>query len=114
MLILLVLTGVACLIGASFLIANQRKRYRIRHTGVLVTAKVTQVKRWQDRPRANFNFELLAGGRWCYEICAEWIDPVTGNTCVITSGAKKGRPRYRRGDNVPVYVSLYGNLLVLS
>ena len=42
MLHVLVLTGL-CLLGAGLLIASQRKRYRIKHTGMLVMAKVTQV-----------------------------------------------------------------------
>lgn len=114
MLILLVLTGLVCLTGASFLFANERKRYRIRHMGTLVTAQVIHVKCWQDPPRANFNFEMLTGGRWWYEISAEWTDPDTGKAYVISSRAKKGRSRFQRGDRIPAYVSPYGNLLELS
>jgi hypothetical protein len=45
MLHMLVLTGL-CLLGVGLLIASQRKRYRIKHTGMLVMAKVTQVQSW--------------------------------------------------------------------
>ncbi len=47
MLNLLFLTGL-CLLGASLLITSQWKRYRIRHTGKLVMAKVIQVRSWED------------------------------------------------------------------
>lgn len=113
----LVLTGL-CLLGAGLLIASQRKRYRIRHTGTLVMAKVTQVQRWQDAPRADFSLQMqmipFLGGRWWYELRAEWTDPNTENTYVITSGIKKGLLGYQRGDYIPAYVSPYGNYLKLS
>ena len=114
----LILTGLVCLLGAGFLIAGQRKRYRIRHTGTLVMAKVTQVQSWQDSLRADFSLQrmmipFLGGRRW-YEIRAEWTDPHTESTYVITSGVKKGLPRYQRGDHIPAYVSPYGNYLELS
>ena len=108
MLNLLVLTGL-CLLGTGLFIASQRKRYRIRHTGTLVMAKVTLVRMWQDAP-----MPPLLGGRWWYEICAEWTDPHTENTYVITSGAKKGLPGYQRGDFIAAYVSPYGEYLRLS
>ena len=117
MLHVLVLTDL-CLLGAGLLIASQRKRYRIKHTGMLVMAKVTQVQCWRDSSRADISLQmkmiLLLGGQWWYEIRAEWTDPHTGNTFVITSGLKKGLPRYQRGDHIPVYVSPYGNYLELS
>ncbi len=118
MLIVLVLTGLLCLLGAGLFIENQRKRYRIRHTGTLVMAKVTQVQSWRDPPRADFSLRMMMipflEGRWWYEICAEWTDPNTEDTYVITSGVKKGLPRYQRGDHIPAYVSPYGNYLELS
>jgi hypothetical protein len=117
MLSVLILTGLVCLVGAGFLIASQRKRSRIRHTGTRVMAKVTQEQSWQDPPRADFSHHIqmipLLGGRW-YEIRAEWTDPNTEDTYVFTSGVKKGLPRYQRGDYLPAYVSPKGNYLELS
>ena len=57
MLHVLVLTGL-CLLGAGLLIASQRKRYRIKHTGMLVMAKVTQVQSWRDSSRADFSLQM--------------------------------------------------------
>src|SRR6266436_3128595 len=110
----LVLIGLGALLAASLFIVSQRKRSRIRRTGTLVMARVTQVKSWRDPPRADFSPFLLLRERWWYEICAEWTDPHTQNTYVITSGVKKGLPRYQRGDPIPAYVSPYGNYLELS
>ncbi len=114
----LILTGLVCLLGAGFLIVSQWKLYRIRHTGTLVMAKVTQVQSWQDSPRADFSLQRMMipflGGRWWFEIRAEWTDPHTDNTYVITSGVKNGLPRYQRGDHIRAYVSPYGNYLELS
>ena len=110
-LVLIVLGG---LLAAGLCIVIQWKRSRIRHTGTLVTAKVTQVQMWQDAPRVDFSPFLLLGGRWWYEIRAEWTDPHTGNTYVFTSGVKKGLPGYQRGDYLAAYVSPYGNYLQLS
>ena len=111
MLQLLFLTGL-CLLGASLLIASQWKRYRIRHTGTLVMAEVTQVHIWQDTPRAGFLLKVMIfGGEWWYEIRAECIDPNTEKTCIIESGIKKGFSRYQRGDHIAAYVSPYGNYL---
>src|SRR5947207_16027845 len=117
MLNLLVLTGL-CLLGTGLFMASQRKRYRIRHTGTLVMAKVTRGQMWQDAPRADFSLQTrmipFLGGGWWYEICAQWTDPHTGNTYMITSGAKKGLPGYQRGDYIPAYVSPYVEYLKLS
>jgi len=117
MLHVLVLTGL-CLLGAGLLIASQRKRYRIKHTGMLVMAKVTQVQCWRDSSRADFSLQMkmipLLGGQWWYEIRAEWTDPHTENTYSITSGVKRGLPGYQRGDSIPAYVSPNGNYLKLS
>jgi len=79
-------------------------------------AKITQVQSWRDSARADISLQMIPflGGRWWYELRAEWTDPHTGNTFVITSGLKKGLPRYQRGDHIPVYVSPYGNYLELS
>ncbi len=118
MLSVLILTGLVCLVGAGFLIASQRKRSRIRHTGTRVMAKVTQVQSWRDPPRVDFSHQMqmipLLGGRWWYEIGAEWTDPNTQDTYVFTSGVKKGLPRYQRGDYLSAYVSPKGNYLELS
>ncbi len=114
-LVLIVLGG---LLAAGLFIVSQWKRSRIRHTGTLVTAKVTQVQMWQDAPRADFSLQSkmipLLGGRWWYEIRAEWTDPHSGNTYVFMSGVKKGLPTYQRGDHLAAYVSPYGNYLKLS
>jgi hypothetical protein len=83
-LVLLVLGG---LLAVGLFIVSQWKHYRIRHTGTLVTAKVTRVHMWRDAPRADFSLQSkmqpFLGGRWCYEIRAEWCDPYTGNTYVF-------------------------------
>ena len=114
----LILIVLGTLLAMGLFIVSQWKRYRIRHTGTLVMAKVTQVQMWQDAPRADISLQSkmipFLGGRWWYEIRAEWIEPHTQNTCVITSGIKKGLPRYQRGDHIPLYVSRYGNYLELS
>jgi hypothetical protein len=114
-LILMVLGG---LLAAALFIGSQWKRSRIRHTGTLVTAKVTQVQMWQDVPRADFSLQSkmipFSGIRWRYEIRAEWTDPHTEDTYVFTSGVKKGLPGYQRGDYLDAYISPYGNYLKLS
>jgi len=56
----------------------------------------------------------VLGGRWWFEIRAEWTDPHIDNTYVITSGVKDGLPRYQRGDHIPAYVSPCRNYLELS
>lgn len=114
-LVLIVLGG---LLAATLFLVSQWKHYRIRHTGTLVTAKVTQVQMWQDAPRADFSLQAkmlpLLGGRWWYEIRAEWTDPQTENTYVFTSGVKNGLPTYQQGDHLAAYVSPYGTYLKLS
>jgi len=112
-LVLIVLLG---LLGAGLFIVNQWKRSRIRRTGTLVMAKITQVQSWRDAARADISLQMIPflGGRWWYKLRAAWTDPHTENTFVITSGLKKGLPRYQRGDYIPVYVSPYGNYLELS
>jgi hypothetical protein len=107
------------LLAAALFIESQWKRSRIsRHTGTLVTAKVTQVQMWQNAPRADFSLQSqmipFLGGRWWYEIRAEWTDPHTENTYVFTSGVKKGLPGYQRGDYLVAYISPNGNYLQLS
>ncbi len=96
-LVLIVLLG---LLGAGLFIVNQWKRSRIRRTGTLVMAKITQVQSWRDAARADISLQMIPSH--------------TENTFVITSGLKKGLPRYQRGDYIPVYVSPYGNYLELS
>ena len=114
----LVLIMLGGLLVAALYIVSHWKRYRIRHTATLVTAKVTQVHMWQDAPRADFSLQSqmlpFLGGRWWYEIRAEWTDPNTENTYVFTSGVKKGLPGYQRGDYLAAYVSPYGTYLKLS
>src|SRR5258708_32236149 len=112
-LVLIILLG---LLGAGLFMVKQWKRSRIRRTGTLVMAKVTQVQSWRDAARADISLQMIPflGGRWWYELRAEWTDPHSGNTYVITSGLKKGLPRSQRGDHLPVYVSPYGKNLELS
>src|SRR5260370_42388349 len=112
-LVLIILVG---LLGAGLFMVNQWKRSRIRRTGTLVMAKVTQVQSWRDSARADVSLQMIPflGGGWGYALRAEWTDPHTGNTYVITSGLKKGWPRYQGGGHLPVYVSPYGNYLELS
>ena len=64
MLHVLVLTGL-CLLGVGLLITSQRKRYRIKHTGMLVMAKVTQVQSWRDSgsPSLRGKVSKKRGGR---------------------------------------------------
>ena len=106
------------LLAAALFSGSQWKRARIRRTGTLVPAKVTQVQMWQDPPRADFSlqfmpFPFLGGRRW-YEIRAEWIDPDTQDMYVFTSGIKRGLPAYQRGDYLDAFISPYGNYLKLS
>jgi hypothetical protein len=114
-LLALVLGG---LLAAGLFLVSYWKQYRIRHTGTLVTAQVTQVHMWRDGLRADISLQSkmipFQGGRWWYEICAEWTDPHTGNTSVFTSGIRRGLPAYQRGDYVAAYVSPYGTYLKLS
>lgn len=114
MLSVLILIGLVCLLGAGFLVASQMKGYRIRHTGTRVLAKVTQLETWQDPLHTQMLPFFVLGGRWRYEIRAEWTDPNTQDTYVFTSGVKKGLPRYQRGDYLPAYVGPKGNYLALS
>ncbi len=90
-LVLIILLG---LLGAGLFMVKQWKRSRIRRTGTLVMAKVTQVQSWRDAARADISLQMIPflGGRWWYELRAEWTDPHSGNTYVITSGLKKGLP----------------------
>ena len=108
----------AGLLAAGFVTASQWKRYRIRHTGALVTAHVTQVQSWRDGVRADISLQSkmlpFLAGQWWYEIRAEWTDPQTGNTYVFTSGIQKGLSGYQRGDSIAAYVSPYGTYLKLS
>ena len=114
-LILIILGG---LLAAGLFMARRWKRYRIRQTGTMVMAKVTQVRSWQDTQRADYSLQKtmipLTGGRWWYEISAEWTDPHTEKTYVFTSGIKNGLSRYQRGDYLPAYISPHGTYLKLS
>ena len=114
----LVLSLLGVLLAASLFTMSQWKHYRIRHTGTPVPAKVTRVQMWRDGVRADISLQSKAipfpGGRWWYEICAEWTDPHTERTYVFTSGIKKGLPGYKRGDFLTAYVSPYGTYLELS
>ncbi len=77
-------------------------------------AKVTQVQSGRDPLQMQMIPFLVLGGRWWYEIRAEWTDPNTQDTYILTSGVKRGLPRYQRGDHIPAYVSPKGNYLELS
>ena len=114
-LVLIVLGG---LLAASLFMVRQWKRYRIRHTGTLVTAKVTQVQMWQDVSRADYSLQSKMipslGGGGSYEIRAEWTDPQTGEIYIFMSGVKNGLPPYQRGDHLAAYVSPHGKYLKLS
>ena len=118
MLIILVLLAVCTLLAAGLFVASQWKRYRIRRSGTPVTAKVTQVHMWRDGTRADISLQSKMvpspGGRWWYEIQAEWTDPHTGNTHVFSSGIRKGLPGYQRGDFLTAYISSFGTYLKLS
>ena len=108
---LLFLTGL-CLLGASLLVASHWKRYRIRHTGTLVMAKVTQVRSWEDSAFQGFSMWTPRG--WHYEVISEWTDPHTGETYSIRSETKNGLPKCQSGDYLPAYISPYGNYMKLS
>lgn len=114
----LLLLGLGGFLAGGLFLVSHWKSYRIRHTGTLVTAQVTQVRMWRDGLRADISLQSkmipFQGGRWWYEICAEWSDPHTGNTYVFTSGIKKGLPEHQRGDHLAAYVSPYGTYLKLS
>ena len=114
----LVLMFLGGILAAGLFTVSQWKHYRIRRTGTLVKAKVTQVQSWQDGLRADYSLQSklipFLGGRWWYEIRAEWTDSGTGNTFVFTSGIQKGLPGYQRGDYLAAYVSPYGTYLKLS
>ena len=116
--ITLVLIALGTLLATGLFVSSQWKRYRIRHTGTLVTAKVTQVQMWREGARADISLQskmtLNQAGQWWYEIRAEWTDPHTENTYVFTSGIKKGLPGIQRGDFLDAYVSPYGTYLKLS
>ena len=118
MVITLVLIVLGGLLAAGLFLLSQWKRYRIRHTGTPVTAKVTRVRMWRDGARADISLQSkmipLQEGQWWYEITAEWTDPHTENTCVFTSGIRKGLPEYQRGDFLDAYISPYGTYLKLS
>lgn len=111
----LVLIIIAVFLGISVLIAKQWKRYRIRHTGLRVTAKITQVHVWSEPTIGDYSIQtapLLVGGQQ-YEVIAEWTDPETSRIYVLTSGRKKGLPGSRQGDYLPAYISPQGSYLEL-
>ena len=115
-LILIILGG---LLAAYLFIASRWKRYRIRRTGTMVMAKVTEGRCWQDMlARADYSLQKtmtpFGNGRWRYEISAEWTDPNTGKSYVFTSGIKNGLPLYQRGDYLTAYISPRGTYLELS
>jgi len=114
----LVLIIVGGLLAAGLFIASRWKRYRIRQTGTMVMAKVTEVRSWQDMlARADYSLQKtmppFVNGRWRYEISAEWIDPNTWKSYVFTSDIKNGLPPYQRGDYLPAYISPRGTYLEL-
>src|SRR5258708_28731635 len=78
----LVLIIVGGLLAADLFIASRWKRYRIRQTGTMVMANVTEVRSWQDMlARADYSLQTTMmpffNGRWLYEITAEWTHPIT-------------------------------------
>jgi hypothetical protein len=106
------------LVVVGVFVSNQWKYYRIRRMGTRVMAKVIRVDSWQ----VNFPGQAivpaitampLIGGGWEYEVSAEYTNPDTGENALISSGRKKGLPRYQRGDYLPAYVSPRGNYLQL-
>jgi len=115
----LVLIIVGGLLAAGLFIASRWKRYRIRQTGTMVMATVTEVRSWQDMlSRADYSLQKtmnpFVNGRWRYEISAEWTDPNTAKSYVFTSGIKNGLPPYyQRGDYLPAYISPRGTSLEL-
>ena len=114
-LVLILLGG---LLAAGLFIASRWKRYRIRQTGTMVIANVTEVRSWQDMlARTDYSLQKtmppLVNGRWRYEMSAEWTDPTTGKSYVFTSGIKNGLPPYQRGDYLPAYISPRGTYLEL-
>ena len=113
----LVLILVGGLLAAGLFIASRWKRYRIRQTGTMVMANVTEVRSWQDMlARADYSLKTMSpfvNGRWRYEISAEWTDPNTWKSYVFTSGIKNGLPPYQRGDSLPAYISPRGTYLEL-
>ena len=115
---ILILVVLGDLLVTALFIGSRWKRARIRRTGTLVRAQVTDVQTWQDTPRADFSHQTkilyFLGARRFYEIRAEWTDPYTKHTCVFTSGVKQGVPAYQQGDSLDAYVSPNGNYLKLS
>lgn len=113
----LVLILVGGLLAAGLFIASRWKRYRIRQTGTMVMANVTEVRSWQDMlARADYSLKTtmpFVNGRWRYDISAEWTDPNTGKSYVFTSGIRNGLPPYQRGDFLPAYISPRGTYLEL-
>src|SRR5438552_17079045 len=111
----LVLIIVGVLLAAGLFIASRWKRYRIRQTGTMVIANVTEVRTWQDMlARADYSLKTMSpfvNGRWRYEISAEWTDPNTGKSYVFTSDIKNGLSPYQRGDSLPAYIGPRGNYL---
>jgi hypothetical protein len=113
----LVLILVGGLLAAGLFIASRWKHYRIRQTGTMVIATVTEVRSWQDLlSRADYSLQKMnpyVNGRWRYEISAEWTDLNTGKSYVFTSGLKNGLPPYQGGDSLPAYISPAGTYLEL-
>jgi hypothetical protein len=111
-LVLIILGG---LLAAALFVVSQWKRYRIRHTGRLVMAKVIQVNSWDETSLdRGISGHVWAGGSWQYELIAEWTDPRTGKTARIPSGIRDGLPGYQQGEYLPAYLSPKGNYLELS
>ena len=115
----LLLIIVGGLLAAGLFIASRWKCYRIRQTGTMVMAKVTEGRSWQDMlARTDYSLQKtmhpFVTGRWRYDISAEWTDPNTGKSYVCTSGIKNGLPPYQRGDSLPAYISPRGTYLELS
>ena len=107
-----------CLLVIGLFVAKQWNHYRIRKTGTCVLAEVIQVRSSQDLSLSRdispqIGAIPLVGGRWEYEIVAQWKDPQTGETHLLTSGRGKGLPKYQQGDHLSAYISSKGNYLVL-
>jgi hypothetical protein len=106
---------VVALICSVVFIGEQRKKYRIRKTGLRVMAKVICVSAWQESTTKDYSLQTrwlpIFNDGWRYEISAEWIDPKNGDNYVFTSGRKKGLPSSKQGDYLPAYISPFGNYL---
>lgn len=105
------------LLGAGLFVANLRTNFLVRKTGKRVIAEVIVVRCWQEPSNSwasmSVGTVMPLMPSWQYEIVAQWKEPGTGDSYVISSGRRKGLPGCRRGDHLSAYVSPYGNYLVL-